>query len=67
MFSLRFLSGAANVRVRITLSNSQSGELNGSLLVAGSVGEYVDRRARQVLLASASHSAGISTTVPGRR
>ena len=52
------------MRVRITLSNPQSGELNGSLLVAGSVGKTSIAAPARCLLASASHSAGISTTVP---
>ncbi len=50
--------------VRITLSNSHSGEVNGSLLVAGSVGKTSMAAPARCLRASASHSAGMSTTVP---
>ena len=50
--------------VRITLSKSHSGEVKGSLLVAGSVGNTSIAAPARCLVANASHSAGISTTVP---
>ncbi|MNE70422.1 hypothetical protein D3C77_659860 [compost metagenome] len=50
--------------VNSTLSNSHSGELNGSLLVAGSSGNTSIAAPARWSLAKALHSAGISTTVP---